>query len=691
MSGKTKKILIGALAWLVRVAVFPMLAAWVLVRLWIPWGGVFPDENLVVAALVTAAALLILEAACRLTPRILLPWKTWWKNLLSVIPPLLLGWYFDISCVMPTALLPRLEWLPRGWTLEGLCHLGNAVVFAFISMALLKALREVKGVARADWKQLLVILICLNLATALYAYTSRTVYIWDNAGYWSIARNLAAETISPYEQILAVLESTLTEDYNYLLAYPISLVMRLFGPSRTVFLFALSNLYTFPALWGFTALANSKRWSGLVVASLFPMLGYTGLVGMVDVACCGMGIWAYNVYTSDKPPVSRGILSGALLVGTFLCRRYFLFFAASFGVAVFLAKLLFDRKQWWDFLALFCSTAVCGVTFTLRFLLDKVLEPDYGDIYSAYALGLNTDLLSFCRYFGLVILALILIAALVDMARAEDRFRIAMGLFQIAACFVAFVQVQSHGQQHLLMYLPPLAMVAVTALARAPQYMSAFLAISTAVYCFFPKIQPASILELESYALFPSFHFYGPQRSDIDELLRLTDYLDSLSRLEEKSVTVLASSFTLNYETLSGLRSSLDLPETESKTVLQYHGTVDKRDAFNWNTAFSDYVVVGAPAQTHLGEENQQILTILVDHILEGTGPGRAYMQLAPTFSLANGVTVRIYKRMRAWTAEEFHAISDPLIQQYPDYADLYRIPRWILSGSQPSSAEADT
>lgn len=678
MPERAKKILITILGWLARAAIFPALTAWTLVRLWIPWGGVYPAENLLLAGGIISAVLLILERACRLTSRVLLPWSAWWKNLLSVIPPLLLGWFFDISCSMPTEELPVFDWLPPGLELEVLCHLGNAVIFAVIVMALLKAGRDVIGVAKADWKQLLVILICLNLATALYAFTSNTVYIWDNAGYWAIARDLAAEEVTGYRQIIAVLESTLTEDYNYLLAYPISLIMRLFGSSRTVFLFALSNLYTFPALWGFTALANTKRWSGLVLTSLFPMLGYTGLVGMVDVACAGMGIWAYAVYTSDKPAASRGIMTGALLVGTFLCRRYFLFFAASFGLAVFVAKLFFDHKKWWDFLALCCSTALCGVTFTLRFLLDKVLEPDYGDLYSAYSLGLKTDFLSFCRYFGLVLLVLFLIAALVDMARKEDRFKITLGLVQIAACFIAFVQVQSHGQQHLLMYLPPMAFVALNALARAPQYMSAFLAISTAVYCFFPKLQPTSIQDLDSPDLFPSFHFYGPKRSDMDELLRLADYLDSLSQLEPKTAVVLSSSFTLNLESVASLRASMDLPEPEVRTTLQYHGTVDKRDAFNWNTALADYLVVGDPPQTHLGEENQQILTILVNHILNGTGPGRAYTELTPTFQLANGVTVRIYRRIRPWSLEEYQEISDSLVALYPEYKELYQIPEWL-------------
>lgn len=678
MAPTTKKRITAVVGWLIRLAVFPMLSAWILVRLWVPWGKLYPDRDLVIAAMVIAVVLLILEAVCKLTERILLPWKAWWKNLLSLIPPLLLGWFFDISCSMPTAKLPVIQWLPEGWELEALCHLGNAVIFAVIVMALLKAGRELIGVAKADWKQLLVIFICLNLATALYVFTSNTVYIWDNAGYWAIARNLAAEQVTGYKQIIAVLESTLTEDYNYLLAYPISLIMRLFGSSRTVFLFALSNLYTFPALWGFTALANTKRWSGLVVASLFPMLGYTGLVGMVDVACCGMGIWAYNIFTSDKPAASRGIMTGFLLVLAFLSRRYFLFFAASFVVAVFIAKVLFDRKKWWDLLALVGSLAVCGIAFSLRFLLDKVLEPDYGDLYSAYALGLITDFFSLCRYFGLVLLILFLIAALVDLARKEDRFKITLGLIQIVVCFTAFVQVQSHGQQHLLMYLPPIAFVAVNALARAPQYMSAFLAISTAVYCFFPKIQPASIRDIETPDLFPSFHFYGPKRSDMAELLRLADYLDSLSTLEQKTAVVLSSSFTFNTESVASLRASMDLPEPEVKTIIQYHGTVDKRDAFNWNTALADYVVVGDPVQTHLGEENQRVLTILAKHILAGTGPGKAYTKLAPTFQLANGVTVRVYRRLRPWYLEEYHDISDALIKLYPEYKELYRIPKWI-------------
>ncbi|MCX4318081.1 MAG: hypothetical protein OSJ52_15835, partial [Lachnospiraceae bacterium] len=90
-----------------------------------------------------------------------------------------------------------------------------------------------------------------------------------------------------------------------------------------------------------------------------------------------------------------------------------------------------------------------------------------------------------------------------------------------------------------------------------------------------------------------------------------------------------------------------------NRTQIQYHGTVDKRDSFNWNTAFADYLIVGDPVQVHLGEENQQVMSLLVEHILAGTGPGEAYSLLSETFYLANDVTVRIYQRERDWFIDE--------------------------------------
>ncbi len=176
----------------------------------------------------------------------------------------------------------------------------------------------------------------------------------------------------------------------------------------------------------------------------------------------------------------------------------------------------------------------------------------------------------------------------------------------------------------------------------------------------------------------PTIAFYGPRREDVEELVRLADYVDGLSQQEEATAVVLASSFTLNSETLTNLRPSLGLPEPEKHTVIRYHGTVDKRDAFNWNTLTADYLVVGDPVQTHLGEENQRVVTLFARDVLCGVGPGTAYEPLEELFRLENGCTVRIYRRTRDLTGEEYRSISDRLQSLYPEYAELYEVPAWM-------------
>lgn len=603
----------------------------------------------------------------------LLPFSKWQYNLLVFVPVFLLGAYFDLTKYRLDSSSPLAESGP----FLLFARLLGGLILAFIVLALLRAAHDLNGIGRVSRKQMLIVFFVLNAITAVYAFTSRTVYVWDNAGYWTVARTLSQQWLGR-SQVFEVLKTTISMDYNYLLAWPISLVMRLFGSSRAAFLFTISNLYTLPGLWGLCALAKNKKWGGLFVAGIFPMFVYIGLVGFSGVAACTLAIWAYVIYTSDRPAVSRGVFSGILLVGTFLLRRYFFFFAVSFGVAAFAVKLIFERKKWADFLALFGTCAVCAVYFTPNFLLEKVLGTNYGDLYSAYALGLTSDLKLFCRYFGLIPLLILLVWALIRLTKGTTRRELTFGLVQLALCFVAFVAVQSHGQQHLLLYLPGLAFVLCTIVPEEPRRLLAALTAAVVLgWCLIPKEQPASIDAIKGVDLLPSFVFYGPTRSDIDQLLALADYVDSLSAQEQKSAVVLASSLTLNDEVLTNLRRSLNLSEPEHRTTIRYQGTVDKRDPFNWNTVTADYLIIGDPVQTHLGEENQQVFALFARDILEGTGPGSAYRALPETFELRDGVTVRIYERTRDLTAEECYVISDRLIALYPDYAEQYIVPDW--------------
>ena len=606
-----------------------------------------------------------------------LPFSKWQYNLMAAVPALLVGAYFDLTRFrtdFPDSL--------TGTVLLACARVLGGLLFSALVLALLRAGRDLLGLGRTGWKQLLVIALALNAVTALYVFTSHTVYYWDTAGYWTVARDLSRQWLGR-SLIFEVLSSTVSMDYNYLLAFPISLVMRLFGDSWAVYVFAISNLYTLPGLWGLCALARGRKWGGPILCTLFPMLVYAGLVGFVDVAACALAIWAVVIYTSGRPAVSRGVFSGVLLVGTFLLRRYFFFFAASFGVAALTVKLFFDRRKWEDFLALFVTSALCALYMTPNFLLEKVMGTDYRDLYSAYALGVVSDAKLICRYFGLAFLSVLLVWTAVRVFCGKGRREAVFALVQLAVCLIAFVRVQSHGQQHLLLYAPCLALLAVRLIpedAAAVRLRWGWAAAGAALlgWCLIPKAQPASIDAIRGLDPVPSFVFYGPSRTDIGQLAALADYVDSLSAEEEKRAVVLASSFAFNSETLTNLRPSLGLRPPARTTVIQHHGTVDKRDAFNWNTLGADYLIIGDPVQTHLGEENQQVMVLFARDVLDGTGPGSAYEPLPETFSLEDGVTVRVFRRTRNLTAEEYHLISDRLAALYPDYAEQYEVPWWV-------------
>lgn len=665
------------------LAALPGLFGLCLTRMWAVLGGHLPGKVLAPAALVLAAACIFVFLRFDLTGRYFLPFGDWWKNLLVFFPAFLLGGVLDTSYAMFNGDGLLVAALP----FRLLCHMGSGIFFGMVVLALVRAVRNWGRPEKVDGRVILALALFLNVLAAVYVAGSATVYIWDTAGYWLNARTLAQAPLG-LAQVREVLVSVITLDYNYLLAWPISLVMRLMGTGRYIFVLATVNLYLLPGVWGLCVLGRRVgRGGGAMLVLGLPMLAYTALVGFVDVAAASAAVWAYVVYTDEKRPAeARGVLTGALLVITFLLRRYFFFFAVSFGAAALLKKLLTDRGRWADWVGMLFSAGACGIFFAQSFLVDKILRSNYGDTYSAYALGLRSDVLLFCRYFGWVLLFFTLVlgvAMLLHKGIARGDAVLALG--QLVICFFLFTRVQSHGQQHLLLYLPGLAALLSAGLSELPDWgwrtpvtwtLTAVLTASP----FLPRTQPASISEIKIPNALPAFSYRGPQRTDLMELAALRSYMDGLSEEGEKTTAVVASSLVFNNNTYENLLISLGIPEGDTpKTKLLYMADVDKRDGFAWNVLSADYLIVTDPVQTHLGEENQEIVALLAHDLLDGTGPGAAFRPLKVRFSLEGGIKVYVYERTRGVTAEEYRSVSERLIEKYPDYAWLYRVPEELL------------
>ena len=662
---------------LIGLAAWGCLSGLALVRLWALFYGHIPGEGILATAVALSGAAVLAVWGLGLAPRLLLPFGPTWKTALTGAAAFVLGGLLDTSYALFDAGGMLIGTAPFHLA----CALGSGLVLTAIVLALCTAVRQFGGPRLSCGRTFLVMILVVNILTALYSAGSATIYYWDSAIYWNSSTLLAGQTLG-LAQLRLVLESVVTSEYNYLLSWPISLVMRLLCTGRYVYNLAVANLYVLPALAGMLALGRRTRHGGVLLACAAPMLLYTALTGFVDVAAAGAGIWAFVIYTDEsRPQGARGMLTGALLTLVFLLRRYFFFFTVSFGMAA-LAALAVRRDQRKSFAALCASGVVCALFFGQGFLMHQVLGGNYFDTYSAYNQGRRVDAVMLCRYFGWIVLTLALAAAIwVLLRRPRARYAALLTLTQPLLCLFLFTRVQSHGQQHLLLYLPALCAalaLGLEALPRVPLSEIGAWALSLCVLgsSFLPREQPSNPQQITTLSPLPAFTYVPPQRSDISQLVALRVYVDSLSATEPRTAAIVASSFTFNSSIYAAALRSVGIPEPEDPgTAITTFATVDKRDGFSWAALECDYLIVAAPIQYHLGADNQHLVTVLARPVLEGTGIGTAYERLDVSFHLQDGVTVYIYRRTRDITAEEYRAISDELTALYPEYAEQYRSP----------------
>lgn len=279
------------------------------------------------------------------------------------------------------------------------------------------------------------------------------LYYWDNAGHWSVSRELAElwKNEGTKRLLEVVFDSVLTLDYNYLIILPAIVCVRLLGSSRYIFLSSIANF------------------------------GYLPVCVLV---------W-------------------------YMAKRY-------------------TKHQ-------LIITTITLLFFFQRLVSTKLLA-DYSSLYVAYKIGLDKDILLLFRYFGIIPLILFFAAGICLLFSKSQRCDAAFLMIWSVLCFCLFVRVQTHGQQHLLMY--------------APAFMC------------------------------------------------MIRYLDSLGA-KGLHVGLLASSFTLNQDMLLNSEASLSLPRVSDtpRSYLVYLPDVDQRDGWSDALFKCDILAVADPPQTHLGEK----------------------------------------------------------------------------------------
>lgn len=534
--------------------------------------------------------------------------------------------------------------------------------------------------------------VLMNLFLFERRHNEQYIYFWDASGYWTKALALSERSLrEPLTIINDVYNSILYDEYSLLPALFFVPLFKLINGTSAVFAMGIFTMFITPFV-GLMYLFIERElepdifWKKLIImlmlftsTSLITplLLGYLDSVGLV--AAAGMLLTVQSMREDRLDPKHIIILSVLTLAICFL-RRWYGFYVVGFYISFFLAKAirygkrgLTDKRTLYTFLNLFLSGALWLAILLLFFrqFLFNSLMGNLSFAYSAYKTGdILDDIAIIFKVAGYFMALFATVGVAYALCKKDFTFPVFF-IVQAALMLYLFSRIQSLGVQHAYLFTPGLLYLSSYGLlgvfdfaAKAKKYLPVMVGAASALIFilnfynayFWHQITPINAMK----PFIASWSEYKHYRSDIAEINRLVDDLNSLSKNERYCYT-LASSPTLN----SDLLNNAKLPQLNAVDRLFYSPSVDLRDGFPYHFFVADIIIVADPVQYHLGEENQRIMVELAESILSGEAGGS--LRLIDEYTLENDVTAKIFERVMPYTHEYLQNLEDRISQYYPD------------------------
>lgn len=515
-----------------------------------------------------------------------------------------------------------------------------------------------------------IIITCIiNILAIIYIKGSNYIYFWDNSTYWNISRNIAGGAISDGGFWNNVYRSIGEEDYNYIAALPSACLALIFGESRLVYILGLVNMYLIPSFVVVYVLAKklskAPKIAEILTILICPAPIFLTFNGFVDIGGLLICLICFNLYYdnhNNDVKLWRYFVIGILLVLAMLWRRWYAFFAVSFVTAM-LADCILSRRKWYG--ALLTILTVAAVLFFgfNDFLLYKLLK-DYGSLYAGYKFSVGTDFKLITRYFGIIYVTVLAVFSVTSWFKRKEGRTLFMWI-QIAVCLFMFIMTQTHGQQHLLLYIPSLIVLTLLMIKHiTKEWMFigvACLAVVNTVNVYIPRVQPTNIQEIKRMALIPNFSMLPVSRDDTEQILDLKQKLDNIV-YDGDTMGVLSSSFILNEEILKNVEPSLGISSTRENYIVSLP-QVDSRDKDLTPLYNVNYILVAVPAQTHLADGSQTVIEEAVNSFVNYTDIATAYEEIYEAETVIGDMTVKLFHRTRDERINDIRMFESRLYQ----------------------------
>lgn len=515
----------------------------------------------------------------------------------------------------------------------------------------------------------IIIAAILNILAIIYVKVGKYIFFWDDSTYWDIARKIASGEINEGGFWHNIYTSVAEQDYNYIAGLPSAALMKLFGESRLVYVLGLTNMYLLPSFIMIYVLAKkvskAPKIATVITILLCPAMMFLAFNGFVDIGGLLICLVCFNLYftkKNQKDSTWRYFVIGLLLAALILWRRWYAFFSVSFVTAMIADCLLF-KKKWYNAAISVGVVAFVLLAFFRDFLIYKLMA-DYGNLYAGYKFSASTDFKLITRYFGLFFIGMLAVSSVFIGVKKKEKRTVFMWL-QIIVCLIMFISTQTHGQQHLLLYIPSLIMLTLITIKYITKEWAflgiSFLALLHSVFVYIPRTQPQNIQEIKNLAIIPTFSMLPSTRNDTEEILALKRKLDT-TVYEGDNLGVLASSFILNEDILKNVEASLGEKPIRDNYIVSLP-QVDSRDRDLSALYEVNYILAAFPAQTHLAEGSQTVVTEAVNSFALYSDIATAYEELPEYETVIDGITIKLFHRVRAETKQDIASFESRLYQ----------------------------
>ena len=533
------------------------------------------------------------------------------------------------------------------------------------------------------WAILFTLVFGQTALVAGYIGHERTIYFWDHAMYFAMAKNFYDVWSHDASAGWAALQNSFSENYNYIFALPSLVTFSLFGPSRLVFI--LTNFFVF--FLGYECavayfLSRALGWPGkkallvsLVGSSLIPPLWLPLLEGYPDngaAACIALAAAIGWAGPASRKYVARALGLGLALAGAVLLRRHFAYPAEALLLALGLMSI-------WDLVRaskdrghllwrtaiyyVLCGLAMVGLLAVVApAFIVNALTIDYNSLYQSYRRPPGLFLYFTLGGFGAG-LFLVAVTGLVRLARLSEtgkRAAIITLLFVLSWLVLWSIGPDQMGHHYMLHALPlaitlgfagwlPFCEAKRTSEKKCVAVAALFLLL-TANSAWALWLSPSGVWPNDNGT--PGF-LSAPRppvvRNDIDQWMKLAEYL-ARTTTDGDRIMVVGSSFVFNQDIFHNIY--MNNPATAGmvfrfpKSPEIDHEEPAPLDVFASSTVY----VVPTPAQYHLDPSGQRVITAAANQFPPPAARQSMFTVDDVSFPLENGSEVKIWRRPKAWT-----------------------------------------